>query len=184
MTNFILIRHGEPDYSLINQKNFKGHGCDLAFLTREGEKQAEMIANNELLKNAELLISSPYTRCMQTAAIISNKIGLPIKGELDLHEWLPDLSFNYQTSSFAKNNYKKAINDYLNNQITSNEYESIQSVKKRVLNVFKKYLEYEKVIIVTHGGVMYSLTEKKYLPCEMESIEYDGKKLIKKTDIR
>ena len=179
MTRFILIRHGKPDYSKIEQKGFMGHGCDLAFLSKEGIVQAKNVSNNKLLEGADILISSPYTRCMQTASIISNKINLPIIGELDLHEWLPDLTYTYKDSKTVKDNYHKAINDYINNQITSNEYESIYSVQIRVLKTLKKYLEYQKVIVVTHGGVMYSLTNNHYPHCGIEEIKYDGKILIK-----
>ena len=179
MSQFLLIRHGKPDYSLIKEKNFKGHGCDLAPLSNEGIEQAKIVAHNELLKSADILISSPYTRCMHTSSIISNVINLPIIVDIDLHEWLPDLTFNYNSSDLVRNNYKQAINDYINNKITSNNYESIKNVQIRVLNVFKKYLEYEKVIVVTHGGVMYSLTGNHYNYCCIDTIEYDGKVLVK-----
>jgi broad specificity phosphatase PhoE len=39
MTKLILIRHGKPDYSLVRERNFKGHGRDLAQLTSEGVDQ-------------------------------------------------------------------------------------------------------------------------------------------------
>ena len=179
MTKFLLIRHGKPDYKGVEEKGFKGHGCDLAFLSSKGIEQAKNAAENQLLNGADILISSPYTRCMQTASIISNKVNLPINGEINLHEWLPDLSFNYQTSEVVKVNYEKAINDYINNILENKEYESIYSVKMRVLNVLKKYLEYSKVIVVTHGGVMYALTHNHYKYCDIVEIEYDGKTLKK-----
>lgn len=179
MTEFILIRHGKTDYNLVTEKGFKGHGLDLSFLSDEGIKQANNVAINPIINNSNVLISSPYTRCMQTASIISNKLNLPIIGEIDLHEWLPDLSFNYQSGKTAVLNYNKAIQDYLNSEITSKEYESIYSVQIRALKVLKKYLQYEKVLVVTHGGVMYSLTGKQYKHCEIESIKFDGKTLIK-----
>ncbi len=179
MTNFILIRHGDPDYNLVEGKGFKGHGCDLAFLSDEGIKQAEDVSRNSILKGADILLSSPYTRCMQTASFISNAIGLPIMGEINLHEWLPDLSYNYTTHDLVSINYQKAINDYINGEISSYDYESIYSVQIRVLKVLKRYLQFNKVIVVTHGGVMYSLTGRCYKPCEIADINYDGKKLIR-----
>ena len=180
MTDFILIRHGEPDYSLVEEKNFKGHGCDLAFLSEKGIKQANEIAENPILKEANVLISSPYTRCMQTASIISNKTKLNITGEIELHEWLPDLSFNYQSSNFFKDNYKKAVREYECGGFGSDQYESIINVKLRVLETLKRYLEYSKVIVVTHGGVIYSLCTEQVPFCGLVNIQYDGKKLIKK----
>lgn len=179
MTKFILIRHGEPSYKEVEAKGFKGHGCDLAFLSEKGIEQASILSESYLLNNSEILLSSPYTRCMQTASIISNQINLPITGEIDLHEWLPDLSFNYQNKDLVLYNYERAINDYLYGQVTSLDYESINRVQIRVLKVLKKYLEYQKVIVVTHGGIIFSLTEKHIPYCGIEEINYDGKKLIK-----
>lgn len=179
MTKFILIRHGKPDFSKVEEKGFIGHGCDLAFLSKEGIKQANDVSNNKILDDSEMLISSPYTRCMQTASIISNKLNLPIYGEIDLHEWLPDLTYRYKDIETPRINYQKAINDYNNCQVTSKDYESIYSVQIRVLKTLKKYLEYQKVIVVTHGGVMYSLTGNQYKHCEIAEINYDGKILKK-----
>ena len=39
---------------------------------------------------------------MQTAAIISKETQLDINIELDIHEWLPDLTFNYDTDDIVK----------------------------------------------------------------------------------
>ena len=179
MTKFILIRHGKPDYNYVEEKGFKGHGCDLAFLSDEGIKQAKRLSKDKILDNAEILLSSPYTRCMQTASIISNQINIPIIGEINLHEWIPDKTYNYSSIELVRKNYLKAINDYVNSEITSNDYESIYSVQIRALKVFKKYLQYNKVLVVTHGGVMYSLTDRNYSYCDIAEIEYDGKKLIR-----
>lgn len=179
MTKFILIRHGKPDYSLVNEKNFKGHGNDLGFLSEEGINQAILASKNELLDNASVLISSPYTRCMHTASIISNKVNLPIKGEVNIHEWLPDLTYSYHERQIIFDNYSKAIEDYLNNINDNTSYEALINVKKRVLEVFDKYLNYDKVIVVTHAGVIYSLLKERVNYCAVIEIVYDGKTLKK-----
>ena len=36
MTEFLLIRHATPDYSIIDKRHYKGFGNDLAPLTKEG----------------------------------------------------------------------------------------------------------------------------------------------------
>jgi broad specificity phosphatase PhoE len=46
---------------------------------------------------AATLLSSPYTRTMQTAGIVSCRLGLPVEVEHDLHERLPDDTFGWQT---------------------------------------------------------------------------------------
>ncbi len=48
-----------------------------------------------------IIVSSPYTRALQIAAIISKNRQLNIKIELDLHEWMPDLSFQYSSKEQA-----------------------------------------------------------------------------------
>lgn len=80
----ILIRHGEPDYSPCEKRGFIGQGHDLAPLTPEGVSQARAVAESPLLEGAQLLLSSPYTRAMQTASEISRVTGLAIQVELDL----------------------------------------------------------------------------------------------------
>ena len=72
------------------EKGFYGFGRSFAPLSEKGIHQAEMTAIDDRLKSAELIISSPYTRALQTASIISRETGLKICVEVDLREWEPD----------------------------------------------------------------------------------------------
>jgi broad specificity phosphatase PhoE len=78
MTKLVLIRHGEPDYSYVTERGFKGHGRDLGQLTASGIEQAKLAAKDSRLDGAELIVASPYTRALQTAAIISKERNLDI----------------------------------------------------------------------------------------------------------
>lgn len=93
----IMIRHGEPDYTPCNDRLFIGHGKDLCPLTDKGIEQAKEVALNPLLAGAQIILSSPYTRALQTAAYIATAVRLDIKVEVDLREWQPDLTFLYKT---------------------------------------------------------------------------------------
>ena len=86
MLKLIMIRHAEPDYSLCDKHNFIGHGRDLAPLSQKGIEQAEETAKDKRLIDAELIISSPYTRALQTAAIISRTTGIKLVVEVDIRE--------------------------------------------------------------------------------------------------
>jgi len=90
MTAFMFMRHGEFDYTFCDERKFIGHGRDLAPLSDKGIRQAEEAAKDPRLLGAELIISSPYTRALQTAAILSKQLRLDIKVEVDLHEWYKD----------------------------------------------------------------------------------------------
>lgn len=101
--DIVLIRHGEPNYAPCEERGFIGHGRDLAPLTELGVEQAKRVTTEDILKNSEIIISSPYTRALQTAAIILKETKIPLTVEIDLREWQPDKIFQYGTAeeSFA-----------------------------------------------------------------------------------
>lgn len=74
----VLIRHGEPDKSYVDEKGFIGQGRDLAPLSDLGIEQAKEASNHSLLQGGQIILSSPYTRALQTASIISKTIGLDL----------------------------------------------------------------------------------------------------------
>jgi broad specificity phosphatase PhoE len=95
MTAIYLVRHGEADYELIRKRHWPGKLADLAPLTARGIDQAEAAAERLADVGAVKLLSSPFTRTMQTASAVSCRISLAIEVELDLHEWLPDDTFRW-----------------------------------------------------------------------------------------
>lgn len=155
MTKLILIRHGEPDYSYVSERKFKGHGRDLAQLTQKGIQQAKAAARDERLDGAKLIVSSPYTRALETAAIISKERNLDINIEVDIHEWLPDLTFNYSTEEEDIKACKECTiykGDY--SESNPRNWEKLSNVADRAFKCLEKYLCYDKIIVVTHGIVM------------------------------
>lgn len=74
----VFIRHGEPDYLQCDERGFIGHGRDLAPLTISGKKQSKDVSKNEDLYACEVIVSSQYTRALQTASIISRNAGIKI----------------------------------------------------------------------------------------------------------
>lgn len=105
-----IITHGKTDYSYGDNHNFIGHGHDLAKLDCNHIQDVIKTSKDKRLKEATLIISSPYTRALQTAAIISKETGLNIKIEEDLRKWEPDLSYQYKCGEI-----KKIYKDYQNN---------------------------------------------------------------------
>jgi broad specificity phosphatase PhoE len=158
MTKFILIRHGEPRYDEVLARNYFGMGYDMGRLTDNGVLQAEKRAQDPDLLGADIIISSPYTRALQTAAIISRLTNTNLTVENDLHEWMPDTSFKFVLDA------SKAYDEYLTSKGIRNKdtiflWESYDVLKNRVFNVIEKYKKYKKVIVVCHGIVMSTLTK-------------------------
>lgn len=175
MALFYLIRHGEANYDGMLEKGFWGFGRDFAPLSEKGRLQAETAAKDIRLKDAELIVSSPYTRAMQTAQIISQRIGIGVEVDIDLHEWIPDKNNQYKTSeeSFA---FAREFTKFHGAYPSGEEFrwESLSHMRKRVLRVADKYSDYKKVIFVGHGMVFRCLTYiEKMNPAEIIECAYE-----------
>ncbi|MGO8957926.1 MAG: histidine phosphatase family protein [Streptosporangiaceae bacterium] len=95
MTAIYLLRHGEADYEPVRARQWPGSMADLAPLSPAGYEQATAAAERLTQVAASALVSSPFTRTMQTANIVSCRLGLRLGVEFDLHEWVPDDSFRW-----------------------------------------------------------------------------------------
>ncbi len=90
MTQIYLVRHGEPDYAPVDARGWLGMAADSAPLTAAGAKQAEELADLLSGIGATYLVSSPFTRALQSAAIIGHRLALGVRVDYDLRDWLPD----------------------------------------------------------------------------------------------
>jgi len=156
-TQIILIRHGEPRYDEVLSRKYFGMGYDLGKLTDRGVEQAEQRALDPRLKGAEIIISSPYTRALQTAAIISRVTGIKLVVENDLHEWMPDVTFKFEmTGNEPYEEYMRAKGIRKSTHLC--HWEEYEVLKRRVSNALEKYKNYQKIIVVCHGIVMSTMT--------------------------
>ena len=99
---FYLVRHGKTDYSEKNTEIYQGYGVNLAPLSAKGIKDAERAADFLKKQKIDLILSSPYTGALQTAAIISRKTRADIVVETDLHEWVADINYKYVDDDIAE----------------------------------------------------------------------------------
>lgn len=157
----VLIRHGKTDYAPADQRGFIGHGRDLAPLSETGVLQAERVAQDPALRGCQLLLSSPYTRALQTAAIISRGADLPIRVEMDLHEWLPDKSHQYASTDEMSRQWERFMADQGDCPPGDNcLWESVEEMIARLKPVFDRYLHegWRKLAVAAHGMVIRRLT--------------------------
>ena len=166
MTKFILLRHGEPTYDEVVKLGFKGTGLALAKKKKKGISDVQETAKNKIFENSDILISSPYTRTMQTASIIAKRHNLDINVEPLLHEWIPDLSNNYNTEEEFLELIRTAKYDWElkkrnHNHICSFKTEALDHVQERAIEALSKYLDYNKVIVVSHGLLISTLFKEK-----------------------
>lgn len=158
MAIFYLIRHGKTDYSERNSKIYQGFGVNLAPLSAEGIEEIRHTSKDKRLWDASIILSSPYTRAVQTAAILSKELQIDIIIETNLHEWMANKNYVYEDDEIAEKNYHEFVKNngvYPNNKDL--EWEDVLTIRNRVLPVFNKYKQYSKVIVACHGMLIQSL---------------------------
>lgn len=174
MALFYLIRHGEPVYEHMLENGFYGFGRDFAPLSEKGREQAEITAKDIRLKDAEIIVSSPYTRALQTAQIISMETAISVEVDIDLHEWIPDWDNLYETSeeSFAlAREFNKFGGEYPPGE--KFRWESLSHMRQRMRRVADRFSDYDKVIFVGHGMAFRCLTYiEKMRPAEIIECTY------------
>jgi broad specificity phosphatase PhoE len=137
--------------------------------------QAKAVAGDPRLCDAELIVSSPYTRALQTAAIIALHTGLSIKIETDLHEWLPDKSFQYDSGEYSAMALSQcAVHKGERTDNPECKWESLREVAERAINAMKKYASMNKVIAVSHGIVIRQFVNAGNIPyCGLLETDFD-----------
>ena len=171
----ILVRHGEPDYSETDCKESLGFG-HLAPLIAEGIKQANAVSKDDLFANAEIVISSPYTRALQTAAVISKNLNLNLIVDIGFHERLPDIKNELKTKEDLQNSFKEY--DLYKGIYTDDKlhyWESVEQQIIRVKNSLSKYTLYKKIIIVTHGELIRRFAAVRLPFCGFVQVKYSEK---------
>ena len=123
---------------------------------------------------AQIIVSSPYTRCLQTAAIISRITGIPLTVEVDLHEWIPDLTFMNKPGEARElgADFKACKGSYPKGE--TRRWESIDMMSARLIRALKKHSNHDKIIIVTHGMLMHQLKPYGHIPnCYVDELDFD-----------
>ncbi|MFD9800563.1 bifunctional RNase H/acid phosphatase [Streptomyces sp. NPDC059071] len=82
---FVLLRHGET--ALTPEKRFSGSGGTDPELSPAGLRQAEAVAAALAARGTiQEIVSSPLTRCRQTAQAVADRLGLDVRIENGLRE--------------------------------------------------------------------------------------------------
>lgn len=155
---FYLIRHGETDYSNDGKTIYKGVGVNFAPLTPDGIAQFKQIAKDKRLADSELIISSPYTRTLQSAAILSKELQIDLLVEPDIFEWFGDKNYKMIPEEKPGSMLQDFIDhngDYPEN--TDMPWENNEMLRKRLFATLEKYKSYKKVIVVCHGILIRSV---------------------------
>ncbi|MBE6692233.1 MAG: histidine phosphatase family protein [Ruminococcaceae bacterium] len=170
---FYLVRHGNTDYSLQNTRIYQGYGVNLSPLSKEGIEQIQITSRDPRLKDADLILSSPYTRALQTAAILSKNLGVDITVETDLHEWIANKDYIYEDDETAINAYREYTeNSGEHKEDSKLNWETSADIRARVIPVLEKYKHLDKVVVACHGTLIQAITGG-HLPKNGEIVEFE-----------
>ena len=167
----IFVRHGEPDYRVLEEHAYSGFGMDLAPLSEKGRKQAQDLCQNPLFQSADLLVASAVTRALETASYVACATGLPFRVEPLLHEW--------QVYESGIDRFEEARRLFLehNGELLPNspiQYETAEEMRSRFLKSMRKYRDYQTVVVVTHRMLMRQFVPNEkidfcqVIECEIE----------------
>lgn len=82
----ILIRHGQSEFNVVYGETRVDPGIRDPKLTKLGERQARAAAETVRELDVRRLVTSPYTRALQTASIIAEVLDLPISVDPQIGE--------------------------------------------------------------------------------------------------
>jgi alpha-ribazole phosphatase/probable phosphoglycerate mutase len=153
MTRFWLIRHGEP----VAEARGRCYGLRDFALSDHGRRQMEQVA--EYLRNEPItaVFSSPLSRSLEGARIISSRLSRPVKVREDLTEMnfgdFEGLPYDEIAARYP-DTYRQWMETPSEVQFPNGE--SLSDMRVRVLGAFaeiRRECKGETVAIVSHGGV-------------------------------
>ena len=167
MATVYLVRHGEADYGPIRERRWPGAAADLAPLTARGSQQAMAAARQLATAGAAMIVSSPMTRALHTAALIGGHLGLIVQVDFDLREWLPDDTFSWLDHAdiaAAAGDFERCGGEWPAGQRCA--WEPLSQVRERATAALARQLpppHQDKVLIaVCHEMVILALTGKPH----------------------
>lgn len=154
-----LIRHGETDYQVVENRGVKGMAASLAPLTQLGRLQIDTMANDFRLEATEAILCSSYARALESAALLSRRLNKPLYVEYDLHEWLAHKDPFAEIDQALLAQAREGLRLELSGQPldASVPWETLGEVRTRVLDVLRRYAHYSSLLVVSHAVVMASL---------------------------
>jgi len=151
MIHFILIRHGETDWT----KERRYQGSSNVRLNTQGRRQVRRFVREVTSYRPEIIFSSELGRCRESAEILCRPMGMnpmvdPRLNELSFGDWegkTADELVEEGNPQYARWITGKAV--------TPKGGESVMSLRKRVRVFIEDCVrehDNKRIVIVTHGG--------------------------------
>jgi probable phosphoglycerate mutase len=156
-TELVIIRHGETEWNI--KKLIQGHFDSP--LTTKGIEQAHILGKRIAMIRPDHIYSSDLGRAYETTRVITKYYKKPITVEKNLRERNLGIFQGYSWETI-KTQFPKEFHEFVkaDPDYRIPEGESYSQLIHRVLTVLHQIVSkhsYEKVLIITHGGIISSL---------------------------
>jgi len=156
-TSLLLVRHGATAFSV--EKRFSGVGDPP--LIEPGRLQAKAVAARlASYGDIDLVVTSPMSRCRETASIIASLTGVPVEQDDDLRE-VDFGAWEGLTFETVQERWPRELRLWLSDPtISPPEGESYESLRFRVLRAQQRLVNRHrglKVCVATHSRPVASL---------------------------
>jgi len=154
---FFILRHGQTNFNVMGRVASLAEESknDPPHLTLVGEKQARSAAEKLAGESIDVIYSSPFKRTIQTASIVSDRIGVELLIDNRLREvevgTFTDITIDEWEAYFEKKN--TLIEG-------SPGGESLNDVRERVknfLNDINNQHKNKNILVVSHGDVLWMM---------------------------
>lgn len=167
------MRHAETDWRRVNERGWAGLANDFAPLSARGRRQAAEAAGLAAELGPAVLLTSPMTRAMETAAIVGRRLGLDPIVEIDLREWLPDRRMRWSSPAGVRDAYAAMIaGEGAQPAGSVPDWETLREVRDRGLHALRPYAANEgSVLAVCHEVIIEAITGHRHTgDCEMRPV--------------
>jgi probable phosphoglycerate mutase len=153
---FFCVRHGESTHNV--EGRLQGQS-DVPSLSDLGRRQSAAAAEILAAQRIEVIYASPLRRARETAEIIADRLGLPIKSDPRLMEIDVGL-FQDRLRSDVDRLYPAELAAWLSGDPNFRlpEGESRTDLAKRGCAAFREIARagHDRVVVVSHGGLILS----------------------------
>jgi glucosyl-3-phosphoglycerate phosphatase len=159
----ILIRHGQTEFNRVYSETRRDLGIRDPQLTAVGRSQAVAVARALGATNPSRLITSPYTRALETAEIIAADLGLPISVEPLLAERFAFTCDIGSPLATLRARWPDIAFDHLPDPWWPLQEESVEALSRRS-EIFCSRIAQEawsRIAVVTHWGFIRAVTGLK-----------------------
>ena len=160
----ILLRHGQSEFNLHFAATRTDPGIEDPRLTPLGHEQAETAAEALAGEDVRVIIASPYTRALQTAAPLARRLGLPVHVQPLVREryaFACDVGSHTDALSRDWPDHDFAAVDPVWWPDAEEDAASIMDRARRFRTAMRGRPDWPHTVVVSHWGFILSLTGRQ-----------------------